>query len=427
MPLNLEKKIVTRQYYYTRNDERFGPFELTALIELIKPDDLVWRDGIEWTKAKQLSELKRFFADDSKQKKTSESAVKNLAPSNWNSNVELAKTLLEIKNYEAAKLEIAKVPLSENSHDISTLRRQIDEAYSKSARNNVSKKIAIWLFVLAVCVGGGYYGLKYSKEQDDFNLAKKADSERGYFEFLLKYPNGFFTDEATELHKKLIDRDTKTWTEAFLAKSPSMCQQYIDQFGSKEGRFLASANAMLDSLDFEAAITMNTSDAYKYYLAKHPAGRYSADAGRYLNLTISDAELFNLKSIVSAYLNGSGYKSIETLLPMFAISIENYKGMLNIDKSILYEAMVEEFAKFDSCRYFFDPARIQCSKDDYSNYYITLTTDNKLYRNGTQQAMAGDMESTPVLFENAQCVFKLNREFLILSYAQNILSRTEPL
>jgi hypothetical protein len=192
-------------------------------------------------------------------------------------------------------------------------------------------------------------------------------------------------------------------------------------------RYLVSANPMLDSLDFEAAIALNTPEAYEYYLTKHPAGRYASDAGRYLNLTISQSEMFNLKSIVSAYLNGYGYKSIETLMPMFAISIENYIGMLNIDKSRLYETMVGEFAMFYSCRYFFDPARIQYSKDDYSNYYITLTTDNKLYRNGTQQAMAGDMESAPVLFENAQCVFKLNREFLILSYAQNILSRTEPL
>ena len=425
MALNLEKKIVTRQYYYTRNNERFGPFELNALVQLIKPDDLVWRDGIDWTTANQLPELQRFFADNVKPKKTVESAVKNQSAPNWQSNVELAKTLLEIKNYEAAKLEIAKVPLSENQPGIVALRKQIDETYTRSARNSATKRIAIWLTVLGICFGGGFYGYKYSTEQGDFTIAKKADAERSYNEFLRKHPNGFFANEAKELLNKLIERDTKTWKDAFLAKSPSMCQQYIDQFGSKEGRYLLSANSMLDSLDFEAAIALNTPEAYEYYLTKHPAGRYSSDAGRYLNLTISQAEMFNLKSIVSAFLNGYGYRSIETLMPMFAVSIENYKGILNIDKSRLYETMVGEFAMFDSCRYFFDPARIQCSKDDYSNYYITLTTDDKLYRNGAQQAMSGDMESAPVLFENAQCVFKLNSDFLILSFAQNLLSRTE--
>jgi hypothetical protein len=64
---------------------------------------------------------------------------------------------------------------------------------------------------------------------------------------------------------------------------------------------------------------------------------------------------------------------------MFANTIENKKGILNIDKSRLFETVVHEFAMFDSCRYFFYLLHSQYSKDDNSNNYVTLTIDSKLY------------------------------------------------
>jgi hypothetical protein len=122
---------------------------------------------------------------------------------------------------------------------------------------------------LAACLGGGDYGFSYSKEQSDFNLVKKVDSERDYYEFLSKYPDGFFADAAEDLKRRLIDTDIKIWAEAFTAKSLSKCQLYIDEFGSKKGCYLGSTIGLLDSLhslDFEKAITLNTPEAYEYYL-----------------------------------------------------------------------------------------------------------------------------------------------------------------
>lgn len=63
MKLNLNKTHINYSYYYSIDDKQFGPFNLTQLIPEIKGDTLVWREGIEWTNANNLEELKKFFSE----------------------------------------------------------------------------------------------------------------------------------------------------------------------------------------------------------------------------------------------------------------------------------------------------------------------------------------------------------------------------
>jgi hypothetical protein len=68
MALNLEKSDKSSkefQYYYSANGNSFGPFVLSVLLTKIGADSLVYREGIEWTKAADVPELKKFFENKS--------------------------------------------------------------------------------------------------------------------------------------------------------------------------------------------------------------------------------------------------------------------------------------------------------------------------------------------------------------------------
>ena len=61
MTLNTNKNNSEIQYYCTENGATIGPLNLPNLLEKINSDTLVYREGIEWTNAKDIEELSKFF------------------------------------------------------------------------------------------------------------------------------------------------------------------------------------------------------------------------------------------------------------------------------------------------------------------------------------------------------------------------------
>ena len=61
MAIQLGKKEEQVQYYYTIDGKQFGPYGLSILLSKIDSTTLVWREGIEWTNASNIEELKKFF------------------------------------------------------------------------------------------------------------------------------------------------------------------------------------------------------------------------------------------------------------------------------------------------------------------------------------------------------------------------------
>jgi len=61
MTLSLDKDKNELKYYYSENGATLGPFSLVKLLEKIDGNTLVYRDGIQWTTARELDELKKFF------------------------------------------------------------------------------------------------------------------------------------------------------------------------------------------------------------------------------------------------------------------------------------------------------------------------------------------------------------------------------
>ena len=61
MAIQLGKKEEQVQYYYSIDSKQFGPYDLAVLLSKIDSNTLVWREGIEWTNASNVEELKKFF------------------------------------------------------------------------------------------------------------------------------------------------------------------------------------------------------------------------------------------------------------------------------------------------------------------------------------------------------------------------------
>lgn len=61
MAINLSKDKDEFKYYYSKEGATFGPFSLSQLLEQIEPYTLVYREGIDWTNAQDVEELKKFF------------------------------------------------------------------------------------------------------------------------------------------------------------------------------------------------------------------------------------------------------------------------------------------------------------------------------------------------------------------------------
>jgi len=53
-------------YYFSDNGNVLGPFTLARLIEKIGPETLVYREGINWTRACEIPELKQYFPEEKK-------------------------------------------------------------------------------------------------------------------------------------------------------------------------------------------------------------------------------------------------------------------------------------------------------------------------------------------------------------------------
>ncbi len=61
MAINTNKTSVSHEYYCLIDEVQYGPYDVATLISKIDRDTLVWREGIEWIKASEAPELKKFF------------------------------------------------------------------------------------------------------------------------------------------------------------------------------------------------------------------------------------------------------------------------------------------------------------------------------------------------------------------------------
>jgi hypothetical protein len=66
MAININKTPESFQYYFSIDGDQFGPFTVTELLVKIDRNTLVWREGLQWTNAFDVEELRNFFPEPTK-------------------------------------------------------------------------------------------------------------------------------------------------------------------------------------------------------------------------------------------------------------------------------------------------------------------------------------------------------------------------
>lgn len=103
MAINLDKTASEVKYYYSDKGATLGPFSLTQLIELIDGDTLVYKEGIEWTNAKNVDEIKRLLPEKKLVVKKS-----NAANSSANPNQSQIKTDVQLNQEQRTIFPVKK-------------------------------------------------------------------------------------------------------------------------------------------------------------------------------------------------------------------------------------------------------------------------------------------------------------------------------
>lgn len=66
MALKINKGGKLGKYFYLKDKVEYGPVELIELLEVVDKDTLVYFEGISWTEAKNIDELKKYFITEEK-------------------------------------------------------------------------------------------------------------------------------------------------------------------------------------------------------------------------------------------------------------------------------------------------------------------------------------------------------------------------
>lgn len=93
------------EYYYVDiNNNSQGPFTQYDLMKIINEDTVVWREGIEWQKASEVMELKKFFPEAVEKLVIKEKIVKVQVPNQ--NNDKTTDTVIQASLYRSKDSKI---------------------------------------------------------------------------------------------------------------------------------------------------------------------------------------------------------------------------------------------------------------------------------------------------------------------------------
>jgi tetratricopeptide (TPR) repeat protein len=207
MAINLDKSAIEKQYYYAENGNTYGPFSLSILLTKINANTLIYFEGIEWTEAKEINDLKKYF-------KVEKIIEKQEPPKKTNS----AKPIVEEKK---------------------------------------SNNGAIWFVITLLIVGGvGYYFYNQNKSiatenitpVDSVKVASNTLTEFEIFDFN-SIQNYKPTDEQKSKAQNLLEDGSLEMSNQNYTEAISKYKEALQNVPQAQTYFLLS-NAYLKSNDF---------------------------------------------------------------------------------------------------------------------------------------------------------------------------------
>lgn len=206
--------------------------------------------------------------------------------------------------------------------------------------------IAVMLILVAI-VAIYYLDIQKSNEKElrDYERLENVTNPEFYQQFLIDYPDSeHYTEVEDRMHKLMDEGDD--WKKVMENKSKTELVKFM-QTHPYSNR-LRICEDMIDSIDWEEAMTLKTDEALDAYLAKHPEGRFAGEASEKKNeiakMKISDQD----KSLIRGKLES------------FFVS-----AMSKQDTGLIADAIPEKMTNF-------------CGKEDATPEQIAEFAKNKM-------------------------------------------------
>ena len=205
------------------------------------------------------------------------------------------------------------------------------------------------LVLLAIACAGTYFYYTYwmeQKEKADYARLDGVTNPEFYQQFLIDYPKSKHYDEINE-RMQLLLAEKADWEN--LQKNIS--RKNISSFLQKHPESLRqrACEDMLDSIDWQDALTIGTEEAITDYLHHHPSGRFVDDAAERKNtlllskVTPEEKAMIRgtLESFFSKVIGGQDLEAAKAAIPDTMI---NFCGKQNADAETIIEYAKEKMA-----------------------------------------------------------------------------------
>ena len=260
-----------------------------------------------------------------------------------------------------------------------------------------------------------YSDIKAAEHQEELDYAVLTEENyiiEDFQIFLKKYPQSIHFREV-EQRLRLLENLATDWENIRDSKNVNQFVNFKNKYN--DSHYSRLCNLKIDSLDWKAAKDLNTADAYKGYIDRHPEGIFIAEAvnGHYESNKVSQQEENNIFEVCKQFFSAIETNDADAICNFLAPEIEHFVNMKFASKAdILYWATQEhnahELLSFLVKRDF--KITKETNAEDIHIYTSTFTLDQ----------FTTDKEGNKNI-ETLKAIAKLNKDYQICSLSlQNI-------
>ena len=277
-----------------------------------------------------------------------------------------------------------------------------------------SKKILYILLTIVLLVVLGYgwkiqkdiEAAEHQEELDYAVLTKENYIIEDFQNFLEKYPQSSHHREVEQRMKclKIMAADWKA------INNSNNVNQIVD-FRNKynDHHYARLCNLKIDSLDWKAAKALNTSDAYKTYIDRHPEGLFIAEAvmSEYESNKVSQQEENSIFEVCRKFFTAVEANDADAICAFLAPEVEQFVDIQFASKADILYWTTQEHNAYELLSYLVK-RDFKITKESASNDTHTYTSTFTLDQYTT------DKEGNKNI-ETLKAIAKLNKDYQICS------------
>ena len=206
-------------------------------------------------------------------------------------------------------------------------------------RNKNITTIVLIVVIGFLLIGFGVYvfsGSSAGKEQQEYEYALNSNDPAVLESYLNNYRDAS-PEHRDKISQQLaqLKQAEQDWTNTMVSGSKSALAEYLNKYPNSIHK--GEAERKIDSLDWVAAKSANTTEAYNLYITEHPNGDYIDEANNSLNVAkaknITPKEKEMLALVFRSMFRSINDRDDEALTSNFSDFLSSFLGKSNASKS----------------------------------------------------------------------------------------------